>query len=125
MKAFVIVFQIGVLYLFHMLGVWISESLHLFIPGSVVGMILLFIALCTGKFKSRWVSSGARFMLAYLPLFFIPVTVGIMKYPALFSLKGLMLIAATAVSTFLVVAATGWSSERLMSKKEASVNVLD
>ncbi|UZJ80244.1 CidA/LrgA family protein [Fictibacillus sp. KU28468] len=125
MKAFVIVFQIGVLYLFHMLGVWISESLHLFIPGSVVGMILLFIALCTGKFKSTWVSAGAQFMLAYLPLFFIPVTVGIMNYPTLFSVKGLLLIAATAVSTLLVVAATGWSSERLMSKKESVSNVLD
>ncbi|MDN4072548.1 CidA/LrgA family protein [Fictibacillus terranigra] len=125
MKIFVITIQIGILYLFHMLGVWISESLHLFIPGSVVGMILLFIALSTGKFKSKWVSSGSTFMLAYLPLFFIPVTAGIIKYPEFFTVKGLLLIASTAVSTFLAVAATGWSSERLVSKKKASVNALD
>lgn len=125
MKAAIVGFQIALLYGFYLLGVWISESLNLFIPGSVVGMVLLFLVLCSGLLKSKWVKAGSAFMLAFLPLFFIPVTVGVIQFPTLFSVKGVLLIAAIGLSTCMAFSITGWISERLVSKKESASHVVD
>src|SRR5690625_512825 len=75
-----ICFHIIILYSFYLLGNWIQISLNLFIPGSVIGMILLFILLLIKGVKLTWVEEGATFLINNLALFFIPATVGIIDY---------------------------------------------
>ena len=72
--------HIIILYSFYLLGNWIQISLNLFIPGSVIGMILLFILLLIKGVKITWIEEGATFLINKLPLFFIPATVGIIDY---------------------------------------------
>src|SRR5690625_2306180 len=84
-KLCIIFLHIIILYSFYLLGNWIQMSLNLFIPGSVIGMILLFLLLLIKGVKITWIEEGAAFLINNLPLFFIPATVGIIDYFSLFS----------------------------------------
>jgi holin-like protein len=66
--------------LFSFLGEVLSKISHLPIPGSVIGMFLLFGALMAGLVKVEQMESTAKFLLENLSVFFLPATLGIMNY---------------------------------------------
>src|SRR5699024_2285459 len=84
MKYIQIIIQILFLFVLFWIGEWIREIFHLMIPGSVIGLVLLFILLISGIVKEKYIRSGANFMMKHLVLFFVPATVGIMDYIDLF-----------------------------------------
>jgi len=112
-----VVLQIGLLYLIFLLGSWIQKTLNLFIPGSIIGMLILFILLSSRIVKQEWIEKGSVLLIKYLPLLFLPVTVGIISFPELFNLKGILLIFVILVSTALVMISTGMLSQRLLRKR--------
>jgi len=116
-KIVKIIVQIGILYLIFLLGSWIQKTLNLFIPGSIIGMLILFTLLATGIFKQEWIEKGSFLLIKYLPLLFLPVTVGIMNFPELFNGKGVLLIFVILTSTALVMIFTGRLSQRLLRKR--------
>jgi len=116
-KFFKVVLQIAILFSIYYIGVFIQDYFQLFIPGSVIGLILLFLLLVTGILQSKWIEDGARFMLNHLVLFFIPATVGILNYYEIFIGKGIFLIIITIVSTLFVMVSSGYISEFLSRKK--------
>ncbi len=95
--------QVFLLYGLYLVGTFIQNTFDLPIPGSILGMLLLFILLTTKIFPLKWVQEGCNFLLSHLPLFFIPVTVGVMEYGFVFQGKGLLLIPAVLGSTILVM----------------------
>lgn len=111
-----VIIQISILFCIYYIGVFIQDLFQLFIPGSVIGLILMFLLLTTGLLKSKWIESGARFMIEHLVLFFIPATVGILNYYKLFAGKGIFLILITIVSTLCVMIVSGYVSGLLSSK---------
>ncbi|RDW17404.1 CidA/LrgA family protein [Oceanobacillus chungangensis] len=113
-----IVFQIVILYLFFLLGEWIQQSLHLFIPGSVIGMIILFLLLLLNVVKLSWIDLGSKFIIRHLALLFIPVTVGVIEYLNLFKGDGLILVFIVIISTLLVMISSGLLSQWLVQRKE-------
>ena len=121
MKIFIIVIQIMGLYLFNLLGGIISSLLKLPLPGSIVGLFLLFLCLHYKVIPETYIKEGAGFLLALLPLFFIPATVGIIQYPEFLSGKGIILIVIVMISTFLTMIVAGRVSEAYeekMARKE-------
>lgn len=106
-KVIRIVFQIIILYLFSFLGSWIVQSLSLQFPGSIVGLLLLFVCLYFRIIPVELIKDGAGFLLAFLALFFIPATVGIMDYPELLSWAGLGMVLAIVLSTVITIIFTG------------------
>ena len=112
-----IAIQIGLLYILFQVGNWIQDFFHLMIPGSVIGMILLFLLLVFNIIKVSWIESGAGLLIKHLTLFFIPVTVGIMNYFDLFKGKGFILILIVIVSTLIVMITSGYLSQWLVKKK--------
>lgn len=117
MKIVKIILQITLLYLIFLLGNWIQKALNLFIPGSIIGMLILFMLLATGIFKQDWIEKGSVLLIKYLPLLFLPVTVGIISFPELFNVQGILLIFVILVSTALVMIITGMLSQRLLRKR--------
>ncbi|WCK53792.1 CidA/LrgA family protein [Aneurinibacillus sp. Ricciae_BoGa-3] len=103
--------QIGILIIISFLGSMISNALHLAIPGSIIGMFILFGLLQTGVLKLNWVEMGAGWLLAELLLFFIPSAVGIIQYKQLMIEQGSKFLLVIAISTFVVMAATGLWAE--------------
>ncbi|MCL6606048.1 MAG: CidA/LrgA family holin-like protein [Paenibacillus sp.] len=111
MKMIHIVAQVGLLYLFFLAGNYVQELLHLPIPGSIVGLLLLFVLLLSKVVPVRWIESGATSILSYLPLFFIPATAGIVNHLGIFSGRGLLLILVLIISTVLTIGAAAHSSQ--------------
>jgi holin-like protein len=118
MKAAKIIGQLAVLTIFYYLGVWIQELFDLFIPGSIIGMLLLLIALLTKRIKATWVSEGANYIIKHLTLLFIPVTVGIINYLDVFTGKGILLLPIALGSTLLVILSSGAVSQYLVKRRE-------
>lgn len=103
LKYIKIVLQIIVLYAFVLIGNWFQDILHLPLPASIIGLLVLLAALSLNIFRLEWIESGSYFLLSYLPLYFIPATVGVMNYGYVFAGKGFLLIPITIISTFLTM----------------------
>ena len=113
-----VILQVAGLYIFYYIGSTIQEWLGLPVPGSILGLLLLLTLLMTGALPVAWIDHGAGFMLAYLPLFFVPVTVGIIEYPILLSGTGILMILMTITGTWLTMFVSGFTSEKLAKQKE-------
>ncbi len=76
------------------------------LPGPVVGMLLLFLALRWRQALPDTLRTVAETLLSHLSLLFIPAGVGIMQYGALLSQEWLAVVAALVLSTLITVAVT-------------------
>ena len=112
-KAIRIVLQVAILYLFFLLGEMVVRFFGLIIPGSVAGLMLLLLALMTKLVPVGLIEDGAKAMLLFLPLFFIPATVGIVEYPEFLSSRGVLMIAIVLVSTCISLISAGWAGQVL------------
>lgn len=121
-KVIRIVLQVFILYLFSFVGSWIVESLGLQFPGSIIGLLLLFGCLYFKIIPVEYVKDGAGFLLAFLALFFIPATVGIMDYPELLSWNGLGMVVGIIISTIITIVSTGkfcqYLERKLLEKEQ-------
>lgn len=108
----------AVLLTMQFLGELLSRWLTLPIPGSVVGMALLLTALAAGIVRVEWMQEAAELLLSHMALFFIPAGVGVMVYFDLIRQEWLPITVATVISTFVVMAVTGWA-EAWLEKRGA------
>lgn len=113
MKILLYLLQFIFIYGFFILGQLLRELFAIPLPGSILGFLLMFTALSLKLVPLRFVESGATLLLSFLPLFFIPATVGVIEYIDVFAGKGFFLIAVIIVSTLLTMAASGWTSQYL------------
>ncbi len=93
------------LLVFQSIGELVSRGLSLPLPGPVVGMVLLLIALRFPRVREP-VSECARFLLSHLSLLFIPVGVGVMTNLTLLSQYGGRMLVVITLSTWIGLAVT-------------------
>jgi holin-like protein len=113
MKFLILFLQFILIYSFFFLGQLLREFFNIPLPGSILGFLLMFLALSLKLLPLRFVDSTATFLLSFLPLFFIPATVGVIDYLNVFTGKGFFLIPVIILSTLLTMAASGWASQHL------------
>nr|WP_155667281.1 CidA/LrgA family protein [Ornithinibacillus caprae] len=102
---------------FYLLGETINTYLLSWVPGSIIGMILLFgLFLVFGEKLVDWVKGGAQLFIKYLPLFFVPVTVGIIQYDNLLSVFGVLFFSLMLVSSFLIILLVSYWMDRKVSE---------
>ncbi|HZH58864.1 MAG TPA: CidA/LrgA family protein [Metabacillus sp.] len=116
MKYVYFILQIVCLYLIFFIGEWIQIISHIPIPGSIIGMILLFVALSLNVIKREWLSLGSSFLLKNLPLLFVPATVGIIDYLDLFRGLGSISLIISFVSTMSVFITSAIVSEKMLKR---------
>lgn len=119
-KYFIMILQIGILFLFNFIGQLIQGYFSLSIPGSLIGMLLLFSLLFFKIIPLTWMQSGVDFLLKDIPFFFIPVTVGIIQYLTFFYGKGSLSILLVIVSTFIVIGVSGIVTNFILKKEVKS-----
>ena len=107
-------YGIFLILLFYLLGCFVAA-----VPGSVIGMILLFCALSLKWVRPGHVKKVSMFLLDNMMLFFIPVGVGLITSYTLLSRYMLAIIVASLVSTVLVIAVVGLVEQKLESKKRS------
>lgn len=107
LKAFLILF------LFLGLGELIRYFIEIPVPGNILGMILIFIALKAKLIKLAWVKPASDTLLNYLILFFIPFGVGLMSYFDFIKSYWIILSAAAALSTLITLYVTALIQQKL------------
>jgi holin-like protein len=105
------------IFLFYFLGETISNLLGGFIPGSVIGMMLLFLALYLKLVKPISVRDTATVITKNMALFFVPTAVGVMTYWQMLSSHFVAIFAAIGISTILTIATVALVQERLEKRK--------
>ncbi|AQQ51896.1 CidA/LrgA family protein [Planococcus lenghuensis] len=117
-KLIQIVVQAFLLYLIFLLGEAVANIFKLIIPGSIVGLLILLAGLLTRIVPVVVIEDGAKAFLLFLPLFFVPATVGIIQYPEFLSLQGALLIFMVVLSTCISLVAAGWASQLFENRKK-------
>ena len=113
--------QFGIILAVTCAGEIMKYFIPLAIPGSIYGLILMFVLLLTRVIKVEHVKETGEFLIEIMPLMFIPGGVGLVT--AWGDLKDMMLpvVVITIISTIVVMAVTGKATELIMKtgkKKE-------
>lgn len=98
---------------FYLTGECISSFIHGFIPGSVIGMVLLFVALAFKWVKPESVKKLSGVLTENMALFFLPAGVGLMTARGMISKYWLVIVTVSVVSTILVVASVALTQQKL------------
>lgn len=98
---------------FYLLGLGVSILTGGVIPGSVLGMALLFAALAAGWVDPGRVDLLSELLLDNMVLFFLPAAVGLIASVGLIVDNLAAILVAAAVSTVLTVAVVGITQQRI------------
>jgi holin-like protein len=101
--------QIGLLFLLCLIGEAISRILPFTLPGSLIGLFLLFALYLSGVIKKDALDGTGDFLLSNMMLFFIPATVSLMTVFELLAKNFFAIFViciTTTIITFLVTAYT-------------------
>lgn len=90
------------------------------LPASIIGMLLLTLLLQLRIVKLEWVRGLTDFLIANLGFFFVPPGVALMLYFDLIRAEIVPIVAATVLSTILVLLVTG-HTHQVVSKGERKV----
>lgn len=108
--------------LFYILLFWLAgNGLSLLtggcVSGNVIGMILLFAALCLRWVKAETVRPAARFLLGSMALFFVPYGVGLMDSYRVLADNLWAIVVSGILSTVVVLIVTGRTYQSLNGRK--------
>ena len=98
---------------FYFTGEFISYLIDGFIPGSVIGMVLLFLALAFKVVKPNKVKKLSTLLTENMGLFFLPAGVGLMNSLGIISQYWVVIVTASVVSTILVIASVALIQQKL------------
>ena len=101
-------------------GEVLKYFIPLSVPGSIYGLILMFVLLFTGILKVEHVKETGEFLIEIMPLMFIPAAVGLTESWDRISPIFWQLIVVTAVSTVLVMAASGHVTQFVIRHEKPS-----
>lgn len=107
-----IIKQIFIILLFYVIGEAISHIVELifpsiFIPGTIIGMILLLTFLITEKIKLEHVNEVGTFLTSNMAFFFIPAAVSVIEYIDILKsvfLKIILIVIISTIINFFVIA---------------------
>lgn len=99
-------------------GEVLNSVLTLPVPAGVYGLLLLFLALCSGLLKVSDVEQAGDFLLDTMTMMFLPASVGIMTVISVVLPVLVPYLTIIAVSTVLVMTVTGKTAEWVLKKKK-------
>jgi len=102
---------------YQLAGEFLARSLSLPVPGSVLGMLLLFLTFCVRKTIPDHLKQTAPALLSHLSLLFIPAGVGVILLGSVLGAYGLPLLLLTLVSTLLTWLASAFLLHYLSSRQ--------
>ncbi len=96
-----------IIFLVNYVGILISGILHLPVPGTIIGLILMFILLKTNALKIEKIENAVNFLLLNMTLFFMPPTVKIIDSYNLLEKDIVKVAFIIVISTFITMGVTG------------------
>ncbi len=111
-------FQTGIIFAVTLIGEILSHLIPLPIPGSIYGVVLLFVLLLTGILKLKHVEGAGNFFLTILPFLFISNCVSLMDSMSLLGGNVVAIVILTIVSTLVVMIVTGGVAQLFINGKK-------
>ena len=118
--------SIFLIFLFQLIGELVQKVLELNIPGPVIGLILLLTTLLLSKkydhkliqnLKVNLISSAEK-LVNYIPLFFLPVGVGVVMHLSFLEGSLAKVLFIIVFGTLITLALTGLLMEKLLKNKD-------
>ncbi|MGW7904869.1 antiholin-like murein hydrolase modulator LrgA [Staphylococcus xylosus] len=85
-------------------------------PASVIGLVLLFIALCTGVIKLGQVEKVGTTLTNNIGFLFVPAGVSVINSLGILSTSPILIILLIIISTLLLLLCTGFFAQMLITK---------
>lgn len=110
------VLQFLIIIAFSFLGELLHFLLPLPIPASIYGIILLFVALEMKWIKVKHIREVSGFLIAVMPVMFIPAAVGLMDSWGAIGSHWAEYVFVMVITTFIVMAVAGYATQFLIRK---------
>lgn len=111
-----IIRQLSWIFLFSLLGEIVSFLSPIAVPGSVIGMVLLFLALQFNWLKLDQVEEVGEWLTNNMAILFIPAGVGLMTNFGIISSVWWQLLLVIFISTTLMIALVGLIVQFIIQK---------
>lgn len=106
------------LMLFQLLGTVLNVMLLPILPGPIIGLLLLFVALLARGQASESLQLAARGLLRYLPLLLVPPAVGVMAYTEAILDDFWAIVGVLVLSLAVSLIFTGWLMQLLIRRQQ-------
>jgi len=110
--------QIAIIASVSFVGELAAYFIPLPIPGSIYGLIILFLLLLFGVVKLSWVKSVGDFLISFMPIMFVSPLVALMENVDACKAFIVPILIIATVSTVCVMAVTGIVSQSIIKKAE-------
>jgi len=107
-KQFMIIISIA------FMGELLNAVLPFSIPASIYGMAILFVCLLTGIVRLKWIKETGLFLIEIMPVFFIPVCVGLIDAWGNIQTFCIPILAAVSLTTVIVMVITGRTAQAVI-----------
>lgn len=109
-------YGIFIIFFFYVLGEVLSRLIDGFIPGSIIGMLLLFFSLIMGWVRPAFLRQTVVWLTSNMTLFFIPSAVGLMVSYTMIQKHVWAILFTLLFTTLLVLLVVGWIQQKLEKK---------
>ncbi len=117
-KALYYILSAALICLALLAGNFLQVHLSLAIPGSVLGLIILFLGLVSGLVKPHWVQPSASLLIKYMIILFIPISVGLMNHYHLLLDNALAIIVSVVLGSLFVLCALSLALDKLLGESK-------
>lgn len=119
--------QLFIIIACQLLGMWLVETSGLPIPGTVVGMLLLFMLLVVRGGAPQKMVDVVTPLHGHMSLLFIPAGSGVLLYVDRVANEWVPITVALVVSTFIALWVTAWVFRRFLptESNSASADITD
>ncbi|TNH06571.1 CidA/LrgA family protein [Testudinibacter sp. TR-2022] len=108
--------SLTILYAILYLGIFLQYLIPIGVPGSIWGLLILFLCLTSQLIKVEWIAFGSSLLIRYMALLFVPVSVGIIKYADLLLANAKQLLIPNIISTMLSLVVIGLMADYLFER---------
>lgn len=108
----------ALLYLCLIIGNLLSAILPFAVPGSIIGMLILFTLLALQIVPADWAKPSCSLLLKNMTLLFVPIGIGIMNYYSQLSQQLVPILVSCFMSTLVVMLVVAFSSNYIHKERQ-------
>ncbi|QIQ22113.1 CidA/LrgA family protein [Zophobihabitans entericus] len=97
-------------------GNLLSYILPIMIPGSILGLLILFFLMSFQIIPTKWVKCGCQLFMRYMMILFVPAAMGIMDNYYLLLFSFMPIILGSLGSTLIVLLLVGYLTQYLHTR---------
>ncbi len=97
-------------------GISIQEAFAIPLPGSIIGMLILFILLTSGLLPLDWVKPSASLYIKHMMFLFVPISVGLMVHFDTLAQNALPIFASAIGGSIIVLVSLSLLLDRILRR---------